>query len=393
MLALLFKTLTAADEGDEFKARVNTIHIAILARTTSGTRRNLSCKNGNQAGMNQSGSSEKDVKSLANRVARAARRPEVMESVKLVLVLHVRQAVVPPIVPNAPAVVATPAKTPSFTWAPTQNVPAVGVPEWTSYFANAGGSLPVPASDITKCTGPTSNVWGASFDDGPSNETQTVLNYFKSVNMHTTFWVIGGNVMDFPQVLLQTYQAGHQIGIHTWSHPSLLNMTDDQIVAEFVYCARAIYEVIGVVPKFYRPPFGDIDPRVRKVAASMGLTSVTWEADTDDWNYVGKNNMTQVPLAFQTWLAANLTLPISLEHDLYAETVAVVQESMDLLIKAGRVIAPLSECIGDSTPYGNTILETFLKSGQFELYNPVAAAATAGGSSVAVAVSVLGLGV
>ncbi|KAJ3067508.1 chitin deacetylase [Podochytrium sp. JEL0797] len=68
-------------------------------------------------------------------------------------------------------------------------------------------------SDITTCLGAATNVWGATFDDGPSENTPAVLKYFKSVNMQATFWVIGANVMHNPNILLQAYQAGHDIGL------------------------------------------------------------------------------------------------------------------------------------------------------------------------------------
>ncbi|KAJ3282203.1 chitin deacetylase [Rhizoclosmatium sp. JEL0117] len=251
-----------------------------------------------------------------------------------------------------------------FSWAPAQNVVAPAVPAWTQYFAQFAPTTPPP--DVIACTGPTTNVWGATFDDGPSANTHVVLEYFQSVGMHATFWVIGSNVIDFPDILSSTYQSGHQLGCHTWSHPDLLTLTDDQVIAELVYGVKAIQEVTGIVPKYFRPPYGSVDARVQTLAASMGLTSVTWTVDTLDWSDVGFGNITLVPQAFQGWLDQNITLPISLEHDLFPDTVSVVKQSMDLLIKAGRVIKPVAECIGDADPYGNTILKDFFASGLFE---------------------------
>ncbi|ORY42230.1 glycoside hydrolase/deacetylase [Rhizoclosmatium globosum] len=252
----------------------------------------------------------------------------------------------------------------NFSWAPAPFSAAPGAPIWTQYFSQFAPSLPI--QDITVCTGPTSNAWGATFDDGPSENTHVALEYFQTVGMQATFWVIGSNILNFPDVVANTFQSGHQIGSHTWSHPDLVTLSDDQVIAELVYGCKAIQEVTGVYPKYFRPPYGSIDDRVRSLAASMGLQSVTWAVDTQDWSYVGTGNMYLVPQAFKSWLNQGVILPISLEHDLFPETVAVVQQSMDLLINSGRIIKTVAECIGDSDPYGNGVLQSFFSSGLFE---------------------------
>ncbi|KAI9353832.1 hypothetical protein BDR26DRAFT_947795 [Obelidium mucronatum] len=253
-----------------------------------------------------------------------------------------------------------------FGWAPLQNSPAPAMPEWTTYFKQFVGKVVVPTEDIKSCTGSFTNVWGASFDDGPSSATATVLKYFGNVNMKATFWVIGSNIQDYPDVLRETYQAGHEIGIHTWSHADLVTLSDDQVISELVYGAKAIHQVLGVVLPFsgHHVRNGSIDDRVRGLAALVGLSAVTWAVDSEDWRYVGTGNMDQVPRAFQSWMDQGVTMPISLEHDLFLETATVVGENLDILIRNGRVVKPLSECIGVAA-YENPILESFFNSGIF----------------------------
>ena len=53
--------------------------------------------------------------------------------------------------------------------------------------------------------------------------------------MKATFFVIGSNVLQYPEILMETFKAGHEIGIHTWSHPSLIGLTTDQIVSEIIW--------------------------------------------------------------------------------------------------------------------------------------------------------------
>ncbi|KAI8614863.1 hypothetical protein BC830DRAFT_1065055, partial [Chytriomyces sp. MP71] len=208
--------------------------------------------------------------------------------------------------------------------------------------------------------------WLLNWRTGPSENTHVVLDYFRSVRMNATFWVIGAQVTDYPDVLAKTVKDGHEVGLHTWSHPDLTKISQDQVIAELVYAAKAVFEVIGLVPRYFRPPYGAINNNVRQTAAMMGLQAVTWSKDSGDWSYISNGGMAKVPQAFQSWVDQNLTRAITLEHDLYPQTVAVVKQSMDILVNAGRVIKPLSECIGVSDVYHNPILQGFFQAGQFE---------------------------
>ncbi|KAJ3402438.1 chitin deacetylase [Chytriomyces hyalinus] len=284
----------------------------------------------------------------------------------------------PAVSPSPPSKPPTPSPSPSntqqqtnrtlanvnFRWAPSGSPPAY--PTWTSYFRQSQTNANLPL--LTKCADSANvNVWGASFDDGPSESTHLVTEYFAPKNMRATFWIIGSNVPKYPKALLDAYNAGHDIGIHTWSHPRLPELSDDQIVSELVYGARAIFEVTGKMPKFFRPPYGAIDDRVRAIGSYLGLEAVTWSHDTLDWSYVASGTTQQrVPQAFQGWLQQGITRAITLQHDIFEETVAAIPQSMDVLINAGRTIVPLSKCLNIPSAYGNPTLEAFFASGLFE---------------------------
>lgn len=96
------------------------------------------------------------------------------------------------------------------------------------------------------------------------------------MNTTTTFFVVGSRVISRPAMLQSEYMAGHQISVHTWSHPYLTTLTNEQIVAELGWSKQVIKDTIGVTPNTFRPPYGDIDDRVRAIAAQMGLTPIIW---------------------------------------------------------------------------------------------------------------------
>ncbi|KAI9353576.1 hypothetical protein BDR26DRAFT_913848 [Obelidium mucronatum] len=254
-----------------------------------------------------------------------------------------------------------------FSWAPSLWSLPPSVPVWTQYFqqVNRNGNVP---DDIYTCNGANPMTWMPSFDDGPSPYTRVVSDYFSNKGLTTTFFTIGSCVVDYPDQMLAAYRSGHEIAIHTWSHPDLTAIKDDnQIISELVYSARAIYEITGQVPRYFRPPMGRINERVRKLAASMGLTSIQY-IDSHDWEfYKDATKLNQVVSGnFKTWINQGLKNQISLQHDMFESEASIANTIMDMLLKAGYQLEPLSKCLGVSSPYGNDILEGFFKSGQFD---------------------------
>jgi peptidoglycan/xylan/chitin deacetylase (PgdA/CDA1 family) len=99
-----------------------------------------------------------------------------------------------------------------------------------------------------------------------------LVDYLSSFGQKTTYFQIGSQILDGYQVTQRQYSEGHEIGVHTWSHPDLTTLSDEQIYAELQWTIYIIHAAIGQTPKFFRPPFGSIDDRVRTVAATLNLT-------------------------------------------------------------------------------------------------------------------------
>ncbi|MGW4798187.1 polysaccharide deacetylase family protein [Nonomuraea sp. NPDC004297] len=95
-----------------------------------------------------------------------------------------------------------------------------------------------------------------TFDDGPGVYTDELLRHLAAYRARATFFVIGQNVAAHPEVLRRTYEAGHEIGGHTWSHPDLTKLTAAAVRAQFARTDQAVKAAIGVTPKLIRPPYG-----------------------------------------------------------------------------------------------------------------------------------------
>ncbi|EXX74799.1 uncharacterized protein OCT59_004825 [Rhizophagus irregularis] len=208
-----------------------------------------------------------------------------------------------------------------------------------------------PDSDVILC--PTKGDWGITFDDGPTEYTTGLLDFLDNTGDKVTFFVVGSRVYENPEILQRAAKAGHQIGIHTWSHPYLTSQSNEQIIAEFKWTEAAIKQAVGLTPKYVRPPYGDYDDRVRGIATQLGYKVVIWDRNTNDW-------MSEDDKSYQlTWIEGNFTEwvkepattgHISLEHDLYKQTAERALIALPIVTKAGFSIKPISVCLGEN-PY------------------------------------------
>jgi len=224
------------------------------------------------------------------------------------------------------------------------------------------------STDVVAC--PDKLTWGVSFDDGPGPYTQKLLDYLKTKDISATFFVVGSRVIERPAVLVEEYMAGHEISVHTWSHKPLTSLTTEQVVAELGWTRKAIRRVLGVTPTTMRPPFGDIDDRVRAISLAMGMVPIMWTRtptggvfDTNDWRVAaGQANGVQSFQTFQTILtnASNIdTGFIVLQHDVHEITVDLaVGYTLDAAMNHNPkfTLKAIGECT--KTPTTNLYLET-----------------------------------
>ncbi|KAJ3100994.1 chitin deacetylase [Phlyctochytrium bullatum] len=160
--------------------------------------------------------------------------------------------------------------------------------------------------------------WAFTYDDGPDFLTPRYLDMLRARNATATFFVLGSKVAlsdENKRNLKAAYDAGHQIGIHSYTHNRNTAQSTEVLISEILYTAKAIYSVIGKVPRYYRPPFGDIDDRVRNLVLAFGMRTVIWNILADDTSgYKGLSDPTTYVVANGTrsldpavWTSLNIT--------------------------------------------------------------------------------------
>jgi cellulose synthase/poly-beta-1,6-N-acetylglucosamine synthase-like glycosyltransferase/peptidoglycan/xylan/chitin deacetylase (PgdA/CDA1 family)/spore germination protein YaaH len=141
-----------------------------------------------------------------------------------------------------------------------------------------------------------------SFDDGPDPQwTPKILDILKKKGVPATFFVIGLNASQDPQLLRREYAEGHAIGNHTYTHPAWDEISKNQARWELNLTQRLIESTLGVKTILFRPPYGiDHQPEYSEEVAQlpfaqdMGYVIVGQKIDPHDWQVInGKPNPAQ----------------------------------------------------------------------------------------------------
>lgn len=172
----------------------------------------------------------------------------------------------------------------------------------------------------TRCT--TKSCLSITFDDGPYTSMRKLVDTLDNAGgQKATFFVNGNNfrcIYDEASVarLRYAYEHGHQICSHTWSHPDISKLTNQQLDRQVQLVEDALWKILGVVPACLRAPYGSIrDDQVQYLNNRWGLVVVHWNYDSNDANGYGTE--------FGLNLYRNLKAPthaIILNHETVAGT-------------------------------------------------------------------------
>lgn len=127
-----------------------------------------------------------------------------------------------------------------------------------------------------------------TFDDGPQEVyTRQLLEVLSKHSVHATFFLIGMHLERNQHIAREIVQAGHEIANHTFSHPLLFRLSDDEIAAEINKTDALLRNLNGVKPRFLRPPMGLFSPRVLDMIEQAGYTTVVGDVYPRDSHLPG----------------------------------------------------------------------------------------------------------
>ena len=122
-----------------------------------------------------------------------------------------------------------------------------------------------------------------TFDDGPSDVTDRVLDALEKEGAKAAFFVLGERVAGCESKLRRMAAGGFQIGNHTWSHECIREIPEGEVRSTVARTSDAIQGACGVAPSAMRPPWGKWSDAALAVLGEMGLSAVFWNVDPRDW--------------------------------------------------------------------------------------------------------------
>ncbi len=185
-----------------------------------------------------------------------------------------------------------------------------------------------------------------TFDDGPSAAlTPKLLDLLAAHHMKATFFVVGQNAADHPEILKRAVHEGHEIANHSWSHPNYGKMGDDAVRRDLQKTDDAIKAAIGTSPKLMRPPYGSITARQKNwIHQEFGYRIILWDVDPLDWKRPGPSVVTH------RIVSEAKPGSIILSHDIHPPTIEAMPATFDELQAKGFKFVTVSELLALEKP-------------------------------------------
>ncbi|ODO00071.1 hypothetical protein I350_06696 [Cryptococcus amylolentus CBS 6273] len=191
-----------------------------------------------------------------------------------------------------------------------------------------------------------------TFDDGPYKYEQDVVNALDGGK--GTFFYNGDNydcIYDRADDIKALYDAGHTLGSHTWSHADLNKLSESEINEELEKIETAFVKILGVKPLYFRPPYGNLNDKAKKVLGERGYKKIfLWSDDTEDANGASSGSSKKV----LDGVAKDYPNPhLVLDHSpIKTTSQKVLPHSVPKLKAAGYSLVTVGECLGtDESPY------------------------------------------
>ncbi|KAF7320682.1 NodB-like proteiny domain-containing protein [Mycena chlorophos] len=205
---------------------------------------------------------------------------------------------------------------------------------------------------------PEPKTLGYGFDDGPYCGHNEFYDFLTTNNQKATFYYIGSNIADNPWQAQRAVADGHEVCVHTWSHPPMTSLTNEQVFGELWYTLKVMKLVMGITPTCFRPPLGDMDDRVRYFAQALNFTIIMWEYDAFDWEE-GMNGVTnQTVYSNYDKLISDAKAgdmdthgAIILTHELNTYTIGTAMNLYPQLKDAFEWITPVGVALNRTQPY------------------------------------------
>lgn len=177
-----------------------------------------------------------------------------------------------------------------------------------------------------------------TYDDGPHHlYTLQILEELEKYGAHATFFVLGNRAEFHPDIVLETMEAGHEIGNHSWSHPKFSGLSKKQIVNQIEKTQDVVHSITGEYPTFVRTPYGSMSDSILN---AINMPVVLWSVDPKDWK------VSSSKAVIDNVLNNVEDGSIILLHDTYEHTVSATATIVETLSEEGYEFVTVTELLG-----------------------------------------------
>lgn len=209
---------------------------------------------------------------------------------------------------------------------------------------------PEPAREATPPDCAKLKCVALTLDDGPVAGTAKVLSLLRRKHAHATFFVMGTQARAHPGLIRRMVADGHAVGNHSWNHPEFWHLSGKGITRQLARTDAVVKRAAGTRPSLLRPPFGEVDRRVRKAAKARGQAIILWDVDPRDWKDRKAATVAKRVLR-QTHRGS-----IILVHDVWPSTRHALPRIIDGLQARGFTLVTVPELLGGRQRPGHVYL-------------------------------------
>jgi len=185
-----------------------------------------------------------------------------------------------------------------------------------------------------------------TFDDGPNQKlTPRLLDLLAEHHIHVTFFVLGENAEQHPEILQRAAREGHEIGNHSWSHPNLAKLSEENVRSQIKRTEELITNITGSRPAVFRPPYGSLTTHQKHfIHDEFGYEIILWDVDPLDWKEPGPS------VVSNRILKETRPGSIVLSHDIHAQTIQAMPATLTELEAKGFKFVTVSQLLKLQTP-------------------------------------------
>ena len=174
-----------------------------------------------------------------------------------------------------------------------------------------------------------------TFDDGPGEYTDELLDCLEENNAKATFFMLGPNVELYPDTVKRMQEMGCEIGSHSWHHWDLMTLDENGIAEEFSKTDEALIKACGQPASVARAPYGSADQHVYDIVQKPFFM---WSLDTLDWQLL------DAQADYDAVMNGDLTDgSIILMHDIHEPSVQAALKLIPDLVAKGYKLVTVSE--------------------------------------------------